>query len=165
MVVLGTVEMRSYSENNKFSFENNCFSEMVNRMSSSWGTILMAMEGNSLGGLCWRPRFGSSLVPHEKWQCSGSTGAAFQLGLAVFCVVQCHVFPSRLSVPHGTPRVSFEFCVSEKQCSLTLVPAWWSLGLLETLQPCFIPSSALKCGDSGLWNPLILHSLSQKVNG
>lgn len=32
--------------------------------------------------------------------------------------------------------VSFDFEVSEKQRRLTLAPAWWSLGLVKTLQLC-----------------------------
>lgn len=111
--------------------------------SSQWPT-LRVMEGLpvSLGnGLGW------SLLQAEIWEqlvfltSSGSSEEARRqlsrlASLSCVCLVQPHIFCGGLRVPRGILRICFHCWVSERCCSLTLVPAWWSLDLVGTLQPC-----------------------------
>ena len=89
MVGLGNVEMRSYSENKNFTSENNCVSEyrIIELGDSTLGDGGTASVSGRWTWLAEGGDLGAAAAPHEKWECPGGKGAAFQVGLAVICAL------------------------------------------------------------------------------
>lgn len=173
LVDLGSVEMRSYSLNSKFTLENNYFSKVVNSVSSSWWTVFWMVDGlpvsseNGLGcSLQKTEAWGQPLplVSRESAQGPGGCGAGSPGSslLGWFSTASATVVWAR---PASCTLSFFWVLFLRISHSLSAVPGQRSWGLVETLQPRFIPSSALTCGDTDSWNPLIFHSYSGKVNG
>lgn len=132
-----------------FEFWNNPFSEWVSSIQPSLWKILRVIKGLpvAMGN-------GLGCLPLEMGVCCSS----WEMGLlreAVSSAGEAHRFPvfnatcfTAVWVWHSP--CCFCFLCFWEAISLTLISAWWFLGLLGTPQPCLIPSSAcvvtLACG-------------------